>query len=153
MLAVPVDTILEWIPLFALFVAIWGVNAATARGLKTEIRAIREDLRTLETATRTGIQAIRADMQNMEAGIRTDMQNMEAGIRADMKAGDAAIRADITRMDTRLTAEIRELREYTTGAANAAARRSEALSERLDATNFRIANLVDEVRRSSLAAS
>ena len=138
----PVDTILEWIPLFALFVAIWGVNAATARGLKTEIRAIREDLRTLETATRTGIQAIRADMQNMEAGIR-----------ADMKAGDAAIRADITRMDTRLTAEIRELREYTTGAANAAARRSEALSERLDATNFRIDNLVDEVRRSSVAAS
>ena len=142
MLVVPVDTILEWIPLFALFVAIWGVNAATARGLKTEIRAIREDLRTLETATRTDIQAIRADMQNMEAGIR-----------ADMKAGDAAIRADITRMDTRLTAEIRELREYTTGAANAAARRSEALSERLDATNFRIDNLVDEVRRSSMAAS
>ena len=139
---VPVDTILEWIPLFALFVAIWGVNAATARGLKTEIRAIREDLRTLETSTRTDIQAIRADMQNMEAGIR-----------ADMKAGDAAIRADITRMDTRLTAEIRELREYTTGAANAAARRSEALSERLDATNFRIDNLVDEVRRSSVAAS
>ena len=131
MLVVPVDTILEWIPLFAVFVAIWGVNAATARGLKTEIRAIREDLRTLETATRTDIQAIRADM----------------------KAGDAAIRADITRMDTRLTAEIRELREYTTGAANAAARRSEALSERLDATNFRIDNLVDEVRRSSVAAS
>ena len=138
----PVDTILEWIPLFALFVAIWGVNAATARGLKTEIRAIREDLRTLETATRTDIQAIRADMQNMEAGIRTDMQNMEAGIRAD-----------ITTLDTRVTAEIRELREYTTGAANAAARRSEALSERLDATNFRIDNLVDEVRRSSVAAS
>ena len=127
----PVDTILEWIPLFALFVAIWGVNAATARGLKTEIRAIREDLRTLETSTRTDIQAIRADMKAMETNIRTDMQNM----------------------DTRLTAEIRELREYTTGAANAAARRSEALSERLDATNFRIANLVDEVRRSSVAAS
>ena len=131
MLAVPVDTILEWIPLFALFVAIWGVNAATARGLKTEIRAIREDLRTLETSARTDIQAIRTDM----------------------KAGDAAIRADITTLDTRVTAEIRELREYTTGAADAAARRSEALSERLDATNFRIANLVDEVRRSSLAAS
>ena len=128
---VPVDTILEWIPLFALFVAIWGVNAATARGLKTEIRAIREDLRTLETATRTDIQAIRTDMQAMETGIR----------------------ADITTLDTRLTAEIRELREYTTGAANAAARRSEALSERLDATNFRIDNLVDEVRRSSVAAS
>ena len=127
----PVDTILEWIPLFALFVAIWGVNAATARGLKTEIRAIREDLRTLETATRTDIQAIRTDMQAMETGIR----------------------ADITTLDTRLTAEIRELREYTTGAANAAARRSEALSERLDATNFRIDNLVDEVRRSSVAAS
>ena len=138
----PVDTILEWIPLFALFVAIWGVNAATARGLKTEIRAIREDLRTLETSTRTDIQAIRADMKAMETGIRTDMQT-----------GNAAIRADITTRDTRLTAEIRELREYTTGAANAAARRSEALSERLDATNFRIANLVDEVRRSSLAAS
>ena len=131
MLAVPVDTILEWIPLFALFVAIWGVNAATARGLKTEIRAIREDLRTLETATRTDIQAIRTDMKAMETNIRADMQNM----------------------DTRLTAEIRELREYTTGAANAAARRSEALSERLDATNFRIDNLVDEVRRSSVAAS
>ena len=116
----PVDTILEWIPLFALFVAIWGVNAATARGLKTEIRAIREDLRTLETSTRTDIQAIRADIMTL---------------------------------DTRLTAEIRELREYTTGAANAAARRSEALSERLDATNFRIDNLVDEVRRSSVAAS
>ena len=128
---VPVDTILEWIPLFALFVAIWGVNAATARGLKTEIRAIREDLRTLGTATRTDIQAIRADMKAMETGIR----------------------ADITTLDTRLTAEIRELREYTTGAANAAARRSEALSERLDATNFRIDNLVDEVRRSSVAAS
>ena len=128
---VPVDTILEWIPLFALFVAIWGVNAATARGLKTEIRAIREDLRTLETSARTDIQAIRADMKAMETGIR----------------------ADITTLDTRLTAEIRELREYTTGAANAAARRSEALSERLDATNFRIDNLVDEVRRSSLAAS
>ena len=142
MLAVPVDTILEWIPLFALFVAIWGVNAATARGLKTEIRAIREDLRTLETSARTDIQAIRADMKAMETGIR-----------ADMKAGDAAIRADITTLDTRVTAEIRELREYTTGAANAAARRSEALSERLDATNFRIDNLVDEVRRSSLAAS
>ena len=127
----PVDTILEWIPLFALFVAIWGVNAATARGLKTEIRAIREDLRTLETSTRTDIQAIRTDMKAMETNIRADMQNM----------------------DTRLTAEIRELREYTTGAANAAARRSEALSERLDATNFRIDNLVDEVRRSSLAAS
>ena len=139
---VPVDTILEWIPLFALFVAIWGVNAATARGLKTEIRAIREDLRTLETSARTDIQAIRADMKAMETGIR-----------ADMKAGDAAIRADITTLDTRVTAEIRELREYTTGAADAAARRSEALSERLDATNFRIANLVDEVRRSSLAAS
>ena len=139
---VPVDTILEWIPLFALFVAIWGVNAATARGLKTEIRAIREDLRTLGTATRTDIQAIRADMKAMETGIR-----------ADMKAGDAAIRADITTLDTRVTAEIRELREYTTGAADAAARRSEALSERLDATNFRIDNLVDEVRRSSLAAS
>ena len=138
----PVDTILEWIPLFALFVAIWGVNAATARGLKTEIRAIREDLRTLETATRTGIQAIRADMQNMESGIRADMKAMETNIRADMQ-----------NMDTRLTAEIRELREYTTGAANAAARRSEALSERLDATNFRIDNLVDEVRRSSVAAS
>ena len=138
----PVDTILEWIPLFALFVAIWGVNAATARGLKTEIRAIREDLRTLETSARTDIQAIRADMKAMETGIR-----------ADMKAGDAAIRADITTLDTRVTAEIRELREYTTGAADAAARRSEALSERLDATNFRIANLVDEVRRSSLAAS
>ena len=142
MLAVPVDTILEWIPLFALFVAIWGVNAATARGLKTEIRAIREDLRTLETSARTDIQAIRADMKAMETGIR-----------ADMKAGDAAIRADITTLDTRVTAEIRELREYTTGAADAAARRSEALSERLDATNFRIDNLVDEVRRSSLAAS
>lgn len=128
---VPVDTILEWIPLFALFVAIWGVNAATARGLKTEIRAIREDLRTLETSTRTDIQAIRTDMKAMETGIR----------------------ADITTLDTRLTAEIRELREYTTGAANAAARRSEALSERLDATNFRIDNLVDEVRRSSVAAS
>ena len=127
----PVDTILEWIPLFALFVAIWGVNAATARGLKTEIRAIREDLRTLETSTRTDIQAIRTDMKAMETAIRTDMQTM----------------------DTRLTAEIRELREYTTGAANAAARRSEALSERLDATNFRIDNLVDEVRRSSVAAS
>ena len=127
----PVDTILEWIPLFALFVAIWGVNAATARGLKTEIRAIREDLRTLETSARTDIQAIRADMKAMETNIRADMQNM----------------------DTRLTAEIRELREYTTGAANAAARRSEALSERLDATNFRIDNLVDEVRRSSVAAS
>ena len=139
---VPVDTILEWIPLFALFVAIWGVNAATARGLKTEIRAIREDLRTLETATRTDIQAIRTDMQNMESGIRTDMKAMETGIRTDMQ-----------NMDTRLTAEIRELREYTTGAANAAARRSEALSERLDATNFRIDNLVDEVRRSSVAAS
>ena len=139
---VPVDTILEWIPLFALFVAIWGVNAATARGLKTEIRAIREDLRTLETSARTDIQAIRADMKAMETGIR-----------ADMKAGDAAIRADITTLDTRVTAEIRELREYTTGAANAAARRSEALSERLDATNFRIDNLVDEVRRSSVAAS
>ena len=139
---VPVDTILEWIPLFALFVAIWGVNAATARGLKTEIRAIREDLRTLETATRTGIQAIRADMQNMESGIRADMKAMETNIRADMQ-----------NMDTRLTAEIRELREYTTGAADAAARRSEALSERLDATNFRIDNLVDEVRRSSVAAS
>ena len=139
---VPVDTILEWIPLFALFVAIWGVNAATARGLKTEIRAIREDLRTLETSTRTDIQAIRADMKAMETGIR-----------ADMKAGDVAIRADITTLDTRVTAEIRELREYTTGAADAAARRSEALSERLDATNFRIDNLVDEVRRSSLAAS
>ena len=138
----PVDTILEWIPLFALFVAIWGVNAATARGLKTEIRAIREDLRTLATSTRTDIQAI-----------RTDMKAMESGIRADMQAGDAAIRADITTLDTRVTAEIRELREYTTGAANAAARRSEALSERLDATNFRIDNLVDEVRRSSLAAS
>ena len=138
----PVDTILEWIPLFALFVAIWGVNAATARGLKTEIRAIREDLRTLGTATRTDIQAIRADMKAMETGIR-----------ADMKAGDAAIRADITTLDTRVTAEIRELREYTTGAADAAARRSEALSERLDATNFRIDNLVDEVRRSSVAAS
>ena len=138
----PVDTILEWIPLFALFVAIWGVNAATARGLKTDIRAIREDLRTLETSARTDIQAIRADMKAMETGIR-----------ADMKAGDAAIRADITTLDTRVTAEIRELREYTTGAADAAARRSEALSERLDATNFRIANLVDEVRRSSLAAS
>ena len=131
MLTVPVDTILEWIPLFALFVAIWGVNAATARGLKTEIRAIREDLRTLETSARTDIQAIRADMKAMETGIR----------------------ADITTLDTRLTAEIRELREYTTGAANAAARRSEALSERLDATNFRIDNLVDEVRRSSMAAS
>lgn len=131
MLTVPVDTILEWIPLFALFVAIWGVNAATARGLKTEIRAIREDLRTLETSTRTDIQAIRTDMKAMETGIR----------------------ADITTLDTRLTAEIRELREYTTGAANAAARRSEALSERLDATNFRIDNLVDEVRRSSVAAS
>ena len=131
MLTVPVDTILEWIPLFALFVAIWGVNAATARGLKTEIRAIREDLRTLETSTRTDIQAIRTDMKAMETAIRTDMQTM----------------------DTRLTAEIRELREYTTGAANAAARRSEALSERLDATNFRIDNLVDEVRRSSVAAS
>jgi Skp family chaperone for outer membrane proteins len=142
MLTVPVDTILEWIPLFALFVAIWGVNAATARGLKTEIRAIREDLRTLETATRTDIQAIRTDMQNMESGIRTDMKAMETGIRTDMQ-----------NMDTRLTAEIRELREYTTGAANAAARRSEALSERLDATNFRIDNLVDEVRRSSVAAS
>ena len=142
MLVVPVDTILEWIPLFALFVAIWGVNAATARGLKTEIRAIREDLRTLETSARTDIQAIRADMKAMETGIR-----------ADMKAGDAAIRADITTLDTRVTAEIRELREYTTGAADAAARRSEALSERLDATNFRIDNLVDEVRRSSLAAS
>ena len=139
---VPVDTILEWIPLFALFVAIWGVNAATARGLKTEIRAIREDLRTLATSTRTDIQAI-----------RTDMKAMESGIRADMQAGDAAIRADITTLDTRVTAEIRELREYTTGAADAAARRSEALSERLDATNFRIDNLVDEVRRSSLAAS
>ena len=127
----PVDTILEWIPLFALFVAIWGVNAATARGLKTEIRAIREDPRTLETSTRTDIQAIRTDMKAMETGIR----------------------ADITTLDTRLTAEIRELREYTTGAANAAARRSEALSERLDATNFRIDNLVDEVRRSSVAAS
>ena len=127
----PVDTILEWIPLFALFVAIWGVNAATARGLKTVIRAIREDLRTLETSTRTDIQAIRTDMKAMETGIR----------------------ADITTLDTRVTAEIRELREYTTGAANAAARRSEALSERLDATNFRIDNLVDEVRRSSLAAS
>ena len=127
----PVDTILEWIPLFALFVAIWGVNAATARGLKTEIRAIREDLRTLETSARTDIQAIRADMKAMETNIRADMQNM----------------------DTRVTAEIRELREYTTGAADAAARRSEALSERLDATNFRIDNLVDEVRRSSLAAS
>ena len=138
----PVDTILEWIPLFALFVAIWGVNAATARGLKTEIRAIREDLRTLETSARTDIQAIRADMKAMETGIR-----------ADMKAGDAAIRADITTLDTRVTAEIRELREYTTGAANAAARRSEALSDRLDATNFRIDNLVDEVRRSSVAAS
>ena len=138
----PVDTILEWIPLFALFVAIWGVNAATARGLKTEIRAIREDLRTLATSTRTDIQAI-----------RTDMKAMESGIRADMQAGDAAIRADITTLDTRVTAEIRELREYTTGAANAAARRSEALSERLDATNFRIDNLVDEVRRSSVAAS
>ena len=138
----PVDTILEWIPLFALFVAIWGVNAATARGLKTEIRAIREDLRTLGTSARTDIQAIRADMKAMETGIR-----------ADMKAGDAAIRADITTLDTRVTAEIRELREYTTGAADAAARRSEALSERLDATNFRIANLVGEVRRSSLAAS
>ncbi len=138
----PVDTILEWIPLFALFVAIWGVNAATARGLKTEIRAIREDLRTLETSARTDIQAIRADMKAMETGIR-----------ADMKAGDAAIRADITTLDTRVTAEIRELREYTTGAADAAARRSEALSERLDATNFRIDNLVDEVRRSSMAAS
>ena len=138
----PVDTILEWIPLFALFVAIWGVNAATARGLRTEIRAIREDLRTLETATRTDIQAIRTDMQNMESGIRTDMKAMETGIRTDMQ-----------NMDTRLTAEIRELREYTTGAANAAARRSEALSERLDATNFRIDNLVDEVRRSSMAAS
>ena len=138
----PVDTILEWIPLFALFVAIWGVNAATARGLKTEIRAIREDLRTLATSTRTDIQAI-----------RTDMKAMESGIRADMKAGDAAIRADITTLDTRVTAEIRELREYTTGAADAAARRSEALSERLDATNFRIDNLVDEVRRSSVAAS
>ena len=138
----PVDTILEWIPLFALFVAIWGVNAATARGLKTEIRAIREDLRTLETSARTDIQAIRADMKAMETGIR-----------ADMKAGDAAIRADITTLDTRVTAEIRELREYTTGAADAAARRSEALSERLDATNFRIDNLVDEVRRSSVAAS
>ena len=138
----PVDTILEWIPLFALFVAIWGVNAATARGLRTEIRAIREDLRTLATSTRTDIQAI-----------RTDMKAMESGIRADMQAGDAAIRADIKTLDTRLTAEIRELREYTTGAANAAARRSEALSERLDATNFRIDNLVDEVRRSSLAAS
>ena len=66
---------------------------------------------------------------------------------------ETGIRADITTLDTRLTAEIRELREYTTGAADAAARRSEALSERLDATNFRIANLVDEVRRSSLAAS
>ena len=142
MLTVPVDTILEWIPLFGLFVAIWGVNAATARGLKTEIRAIREDLRTLETATRTDIQAIRTDMQNMESGIRTDMKAMETGIRTDMQ-----------NMDTRLTVEIRELREYTTGAADAAARRSEALSERLDATNFRIANLVDEVRRSSLAAS
>ena len=142
MLAVPVDTILEWIPLFALFVAIWGVNAATARGLKTDIRAIREDLRTLETSARTDIQAIRADMKAMETGIR-----------ADMKAGDAAIRADITTLDTRVTAEIRELREYTTGAADAAARRSEALSERLDATNFRIDNLVDEVRRSSMAAS
>ena len=142
MLAVPVDTILEWIPLFALFVAIWGVNAATARGLKTEIRAIREDLRTLETSARTDIQAIRADMKAMETGIR-----------ADMKAGDAAIRADITTLDTRVTAEIRELREYTTGAADAAARRSAALSERLDATNFRIDNLVDEVRRSSMAAS
>ena len=142
MLVVPVDTILEWIPLFALFVAIWGVNAATARGLKTEIRAIREDLRTLETATRTDIQAIRADMQNMESGIRADMKAMETGIRAD-----------ITTLDTRVTAEIRELREYTTGAADAAARRSEALSERLDATNFRIDNLVDEVRRSSVAAS
>ena len=131
MLTVPVDTILEWIPLFGLFVAIWGVNAATARGLKTEIRAIREDLRTLETSARTDIQAIRADMKAMETNIRADMQNM----------------------DTRLTAEIRELREYTTGAANAAARRSEALSERLDATNFRIDNLVDEVRRSSVAAS
>ncbi len=138
----PVDTILEWIPLFALFVAIWGVNAATARGLRTEIRAIREDLRTLETATRTDIQAIRTDMQNMESGIRADMKAMETNIRADMQ-----------NMDTRLTAEIRELREYTTGAANAAARRSEALSERLDATNFRIDNLVDEVRRSSVAAS
>ena len=138
----PVDTILEWIPLFGLFVAIWGVNAATARGLKTEIRAIREDLRTLETATRTDIQAIRTDMQNMESGIRADMKAMETNIRADMQ-----------NMDTRLTAEIRELREYTTGAANAAARRSEALSERLDATNFRIDNLVDEVRRSSVAAS
>ena len=138
----PGDTILEWIPLFALFVAIWGVNAATARGLKTEIRAIREDLRTLETSARTDIQAIRADMKAMETGIR-----------ADMKAGDAAIRADITTLDTRVTAEIRELREYTTGAADAAARRSEALSERLDATNFRIDNLVDEVRRSSVAAS
>ena len=127
----PVDTILEWIPLFALFVAIWGVNAATARGLKTEIRAIREDLRTLETSARTDIQAIRTDMKAMETGIR----------------------ADITTLDTRVTAEIRELREYTTGAANAAARRSEALSERLDATNFRIDNLVDEVRRSSVAAS
>ena len=127
----PVDTILEWIPLFALFVAIWGVNAATARGLKTEIRAIREDLRTLETSTRTDIQAIRTDMKAMETGIR----------------------ADITTLDTRLTAGIRELREYTTGAASAAARRSEALSERLDATNFRIDNLVDEVRRSSVAAS
>ena len=142
MLTVPVDTILEWIPLFGLFVAIWGVNAATARGLKTEIRAIREDLRTLATSTRTDIQAI-----------RTDMKAMESGIRADMKAGDAAIRADITTLDTRVTAEIRELREYTTGAADAAARRSEALSERLDATNFRIDNLVDEVRRSSVAAS
>ena len=138
----PVDPILEWIPLFALFVAIWGVNAATARGLKTDIRAIREDLRTLETSARTDIQAIRADMKAMETGIR-----------ADMKAGDAAIRADITTLDTRVTAEIRELREYTTGAADAAARRSEALSERLDATNFRIDNLVDEVRRSSVAAS
>lgn len=85
MLTVPVDTILEWIPLFALFVAIWGVNAATARGLKTEIRAIREDLRTLETSTRTDIQAIRTDMKAMETGIR----------------------ADITTLDTRLTAEIR----------------------------------------------
>ena len=147
-----VDTFMEWVPLFALFVAIWATNSASARGLKAEIQALRADMK-------AGDDGIRSDMKDMEAGIRSDMKAGDDGIRADMKAGDDGIRADMKHMETRLTAEmeqfridLRELRTYTASVAESATRRSEALSERLDANNARIDNLVDELRRSSVTA-
>lgn len=73
---------------------------------KTDIEAVRRDIERLEAA----VEAMRRDIERMEAALRADIDRLESSVRADIERLEAANKADKERPEAANKAEMGLLR-------------------------------------------